>query len=241
MLRSLLTALFFSLCSANLLAAQILPFQASYTADWKQLPFTGSATRSLTKQSKDGTWLLSFEASMIVAGVKETSVLRLENDDILPIKYRYQRTGLGKAKKIKQDFDWQNHLISGVEKKKPYQLPLLPEILDKSSYQLALQRDVAAGLKSMSYTVLDGDDLDTYDFRLLGEEVVTTSVGQLRAVKIERVRDPSRSKRKTTLWFASDWNYLLVQLNQIEKDGKEYTILLDKGSVNGKKVVAMTD
>lgn len=35
------------------------------------------------------------------------------------------------------------------------------------TYQLALQRDVLAGKKSMSYQVVDGDEVDTYDFRVL--------------------------------------------------------------------------
>jgi len=241
MLRIFLTTLLLSLCgTTNLAAAELQPFAASYTADWSQLPFTGKAERSL-KSKGDDTWLLSFEASMVVAGLKETSTLRLANEQIQPIKYRYQRTGLGKAKKAGQDFNWQTYLIAGVEKKKNFELPLLAGVLDKSSYQLALQLDVAAGLKAMSYSVVDGDELDTYDFRVLGEEIVTTNVGNLRTVKVERVRDPSQSQRKTTLWFATDWNYLLVQLNQVEKDGKDYTIILEQGLVNGKQVVALPE
>ncbi len=240
MLRILLTTLLLSLCSANLAAAELQPFHASYTADWSQLPFTGKAERSL-KNNGNGTWRLSFEASMIVAGLKETSTLRLAGEQIQPLKYRYQRTGLGKAKKTSQDFNWQTYLITGVEKKQPFEMPLLAGVLDKSSYQLALQLDVAAGQQAMSYSVVDGDELDTYDFRVLGEEIITTSVGKLRTIKVERVRDPSQSRRKTTLWFAADWNFLLVQLNQVEKDGKDYTIKLEQGSVNGKPITAMPE
>ena len=115
-------------------------------------------------------------------------------------------------------------------------MPLHAGILDKSSYQLALQKDVATGEDSLSYIVLDGDDLDTYDFRRLGDEVIETPLGTLNTVKVERVRDPGESQRKTTLWFAKDWGYLLVQLNQVERDGKEYTIMLQDGQVDGKKV-----
>ena len=56
------------------------------------------------------------------------------------------------------------------------------------------------------------------------------------AIKVERVRDPTQSNRKTTLWFAKDWGYLLVRLNQVEKDGKEYQIMLKDGTVDGRKV-----
>lgn len=230
---------FFSLlllASSSLLAAQPLqPFQASYTADWKQLPFTGTAERSLQQQA-DGNWKLSFKASMLVAGVSESSTFRLQGDQLQPLRYKYDRTGLGKPRKNRQEFDWTAMQVNGSGKDGIIQLPLHAGILDKSSYQLALQHDIANGVDQLSYIVLDGDDLDTYDFRLLGAERIETPLGQLNTIKVERVRDPGQNKRKTTLWFAKDWGYLLVQLNQVERDGKEYTIMLQDGLVDGQPV-----
>jgi hypothetical protein len=56
------------------------------------------------------------------------------------------------------------------------------------------------------------------------------------AIKVERVRDPTQNKRITVMWFAKDWDYLLVRLQQVETDGKEYNIMLLDGKVNGKTV-----
>ncbi|MBI3906246.1 MAG: DUF3108 domain-containing protein, partial [Pseudomonas fluorescens] len=53
-------------------AADLHPFSASYTADWKQLPMSGTAERSLEKTS-DGKWKLSFKASMMIASLSEES------------------------------------------------------------------------------------------------------------------------------------------------------------------------
>ncbi|MDY7218976.1 DUF3108 domain-containing protein [Denitrificimonas sp. JX-1] len=235
MRRAILLTLAAVLLPASLMATELKPFSASYTADWKQLPFSGKAERSL-KQQEDGTWKLDFSASMLVAGLNETSWLTLVNNDIQPQKYRYSRKGMGKSKKIKQDFDWQTKRVTGNDRGKPLEATLLAGVQDKSSYQLALQRDVADGKTSMSYQVLDGDELDTYDFRVLGEETVETMVGSVDAIKVERVRDPTQSKRITILWFAKDWDYLLVRLQQVEKDGKEYQIMLENGTVNNKAV-----
>jgi len=220
---------------ASLLAAELQPFSASYTADWKQLPFSGTAERSLQVQD-DGTWKLDFSASMLVAGLNETSWLTLQNGEVQPQKYRYSRSGMGKSKKIKQDFDWSTNQVTGSDRGKPINATLIQGVQDKSSYQLALQRDIADGKTSMSYQVFDGSDLDTYDFRVLGEESVETMVGTVDAIKVERVRDPTQSKRITILWFAKDWDYLLVRLQQVERDGKEYQIILENGSVNNKTV-----
>jgi hypothetical protein len=216
-------------------AADLQPFSASYTADWKQLPMSGTAERSLTQEA-NGVWKLSFKASMMIASLTEESTLTLDKDTLLPQSYHFERGGLGKAKKSDLDFDWNTKMITGTDRGDAVKVPLNRGMLDKSSYQLALQEDVAAGKKSMNYQVVDGSDVDTYDFRVLGTEKVHTKAGMIDAIKVERVRDPTQNKRITVMWFAKDWDYLLVRLQQVETDGKEYNIMLLDGKVNGKTV-----
>ena len=238
MRRALLFAL--TLLSLPALAEDLLPFSASYTADWKQLPVSGSAERSL-KQDADGRWTLNFEASMLVAGLTEESTFRVDNQTLMPLTYRLNRSGLGKVKKVEQDFDWEQKQVIGNDRGDAVTFPLNRGLLDKSTYQIALQQDVAAGKKSVSYQVVDGDEIETYDFRVLGEEVVRTKAGLIDAIKVERVRDPTQSSRKTVLWFAKDWGHLLVRLHQVETDGKEYQIMLKEGTVDGKQVEGRRD
>ena len=238
MRRALVLAL--ALFGLPALASELKPFSASYTADWKQVPISGTAERSL--QRLDGErWQLSFEASMLVASLSEQSTFRVENNALLPLTYRYQRNGLGKGKEVEQDFDWGTKQVLGHDRGNAVRVALNPGLQDKSTYQLALQQDIAAGKKSMSYQVVDGDEIETYDFRVLGEEVVRTKAGLIDAIKVERVRDPTQSKRKTILWFAKDWGHLLVRLHQVEKDGKEYQIMLKDGTVEGKPVEGRHD
>lgn len=175
-------------------AADLQPFSASYTADWKQLPMSGSAERSLSKND-NGSWTLNFKASMLVASLTEESTLKLDKDALLPQSYRFERGGLGKAKKVNLDFDWTTKMVTGTDRGDPVKVPLNTGMLDKSTYQLALQRDVAAGKKSMSYQVVEGEDTDTYDFRVIGQEKVQTKAGSVDAIKVERVRDPTQNKR----------------------------------------------
>ncbi|WP_439861374.1 DUF3108 domain-containing protein [Pseudomonas sp. MBLB4136] len=221
-------------------AVELKPFSASYTADWKQVPVSGSAERGL-QALDDGRWQLSFEASMLVASLSETSTFRVDNGAFLPQTYRFERSGLGKGKVVEQDFDWSSKQVLGSDRGEPVRFALNRGLQDKSTYQLVLQQDVAAGKKSMSYQVVDGDEIETYDFRVLGEETVRTRAGLIDAIKVERVRDPTQSKRKTILWFAKDWSYLLVRLHQVEKDGKEYQIMLEDGTVDGKPVEGRRD
>ncbi|WP_071871235.1 DUF3108 domain-containing protein [Atopomonas hussainii] len=221
-------------------ASELLPFTASYTADWKQLPVSGSAERSLVKL-ESGQWEYQFRASMLVAELTERSVFHLNGQQIQPDQYRFKRGGLGKSKEISHDFDWANKQVTGSDRGEAVKLTLKSGLQDKSSYQLALRNDVADGKKSMSYQVVDGDEIDVYDFRVLGEEKVRTKAGLLDAIKVERVRDPTKSGRTTVLWFAKDWSYLLVRLHQKEEDGKEYQIMLKEAEVDGKPVKGAKD
>ncbi|MDF3932809.1 DUF3108 domain-containing protein [Pseudomonas citronellolis] len=214
---------------------QLKPFEASYTADWKQMPLSGTASRSL-KQGDGGNWELDFQASMLLASLKESSAFKVEGDNYLPQTYHWSREGLGKNKSTDLQFNWAQKQVTGSDRGDAVHQALKTGQLDKSTYQLALQHDVAAGKKSMSYQVIEGTDTDTYDFRVLGEEKVATRAGQITAIKVERVRDPTKSNRKTILWFAKDWDYLLVRLYQQETDGKEYQIMLKDGTVDGKQV-----
>lgn len=221
--------------SSLAMAQPLLPFTASYAADMKNIPVNGEAIHSLERNS-DGTWSLNFRASMFVARLTEESTLALESDRIVPLNYHYQRKGLGRSRETTQTFDWATGEVRGVHKKEEFILPTQPGLLDKTTYQLALQRDLMAGKQEMSYLVVDGDDVEQYQFRVTGEQRVTTRNGQFDAVEVERVREPD-AKRETTLWFAKDWNYLLVRLSQIETDGQHYQIVLKEASMDGQPVV----
>lgn len=230
-----LTAAALALGSSLAMAQPLTPFTASYAADMKNIPVNGEAVHSL-QQNSDGTWDLKFQASMFVARLTEQSTLALENEQVVPLNYHYQRKGLGRSRETTQTFDWATGEVRGVHKKDAFTLPTQPGLLDKTTYQLALQRDLMAGKTEMSYMVVDGDDVEKYDFRVTGEQRVTTRNGQFDSVEVERIREPD-AKRETTLWFAKDWNYLLVRLSQIETDGQHYQIVLKDASMNGEPVI----
>lgn len=224
-----------TLFSSQLFATELYqPFHASYSANWKALPFSGKASRSLTRQGDN--WLLEFNASAVVASITETSLFREDKGQIQPQKYSLKRSGLGKSKNNQQTYDYQqNQLQLNRLKQQPIKANIVPGAMDQFSAQYALQLDVARGMKDMSYQVQEGNKVDEYRFRVLGQEQINTSAGRLNTTKVERVRD-SNSKRQTVLWFANDWDFLMVQLLQVEPDGKEYVINLKSGQVNGKKV-----
>jgi len=216
-------------------AAGLKPFSASYTADASQMPIGGSASRSLVKD-ENGLWRLEFSASMLIASLNESSQFRLQNGQPIPLSYYLNRSALGKSRETRLSFDWTKKQISGSHRGKSVVLSLVKGVLDKSTYQIALQQDVAAGKKTMSYPIIDGDEIEILSFRVLGEEQVKTEVGQIAAIKVERVREEGQNGRQTRLWFAKNWDFLLVRLEQVEKDGKAYQIMLKQGTLGERAV-----
>lgn len=234
MFKQLLAMACATLLCASLGATELKPFNASYSANWKVLPFSGKAERSLKRSGNN--WQLEFHASAVVASITETSNFAYSGQQITPLGYSLKRSGLGKSKHNQQQYDHATDRLTWQQlKQTPQQAAIVPQALDQFSAQFALQLDVARGLKEMSYLVQEGSQIEEYRFRVLGTETITTAAGKLQATRVERVRDGNK-KRQTHLWFANDWDFLLVQLLQVESDGKEYVINLKQGKVDGKKV-----
>ena len=113
--------------------------------------------------------------------------------------------------------------------------------LDELSYQLALALDIAVpGETIYSYETVDGDALDEPSFRVMGEEIISTSLGDFRCIKLERQREAS-SSRNTTIWLALDWSNLLARIEQTSAFGLDITLELTNALIAGQKVSPLTD
>ncbi|MDE1462387.1 DUF3108 domain-containing protein [Spartinivicinus poritis] len=215
-------------------AAAIKPFKASYGAKASSIPVKGSATRELSL-SKDGTYQLSFNADIVLVNLNESSAFTLdEKQQVKPISYHFRRGGLAKNKEISLKFDWNNKQAQNIadDNVKPFAIP--SGTLDKISYQFQLRQDLINDKKELHYTIADDDELKTYKFNRVGEETIETPIGPVKAVKVERIREGD-SDRQTLIWFAKDWDYLMVRLQQIE-DSKRYDIFLKSASIEGQQL-----
>jgi len=216
--------------SAFAQAVELKPFKAVYEADWDSgLSFSGEAVRELSRQ-KDGSWLLISQADASIASLKETSRFTFKDGLMQPVRYTYKRKVLGKKRTAELDFDWANAKVTNNVGKQPWQMEIPTGTLDKLGYQLQLKLDLGKQ-SEFSYQIADGGKLKTYNFKVIGNEQVSTPAGQYDAIKVQRDRGPN-SKRQTYIWFAPSQNNLIVRIHQTEKDGKEYGLTLKKIEVN---------
>lgn len=206
------------------------PFSALYRVEADGFEI-GELKRSL-RRVDDGTYVL--QTRMYTTGlaalfkpdtIVERSTWKLEEGNLLPLEYRYEYEGRGDDKLETLTFDWSDGTITSLDDGEVTLLEILPGILEKQVYQLALQQDLAAGKREISYQVADRGDIRTYRFRVVGEEVLETDIGALRTLKVERL---SNSKeRKTFIWCAIEHDYQLVRLVQ-EDDGHTFGSYIEK-------------
>ncbi|TGN42061.1 DUF3108 domain-containing protein [Marinobacter confluentis] len=210
----------------------LLPLEVSYNASMeKGVTLNGDARRRL-REKGDGTWEYRTDVDSFIADIDESLIFRWENGRVVPLRYRYSLSGfLIKDRKQVIDFDWEKRVATGHHRGDKFSLPLEDGALDPMGYQLQLRKDIKEGKREMTYRVIDKGDYDTDRFAVIDEETLNRRGEQVATLKAEKVRD-SDSKRKTLMWFATDQDYLLVRLLQVEPDGSEYEITIDEAQFN---------
>jgi hypothetical protein len=230
------TSLFF-LCvlvvSQTQAGEPVATFENKYTA--RLMGFDIDITSRLRATSPKDNYSLFFAATAVVGEISETSHLRWNPKEqlVVPIGYTKKINGFGKSKETNLFFDWKKLTINDTKKNTQLAMGGVQRIQDDLSYQLQLRQDLIAGKKSFVYNIGEGGRITDTVFSLVGEEVISTPLGNVKAVKIKR--NHSNSDRSTYAWFAPKYQYLLVRLQQ-DASGIAYTMDISKASVNGKSI-----
>lgn len=209
-------------------------FTATYNATWTGgwFPINVDAQRSLRYQ-EDGSAVLTFEADSAIAGLEETSTFRFLDNTIQPLQYRYLRTGLFKEPDRNQLFSWQQKKIIDGDDQTIFEGHWHDQVQDNLSYNLQASIDLKQGKTQFTYPVFDRKKIKEFKFQMVGFETLNTQVGNIRTVKVEQI-EKKKDKKKTYIWFAKDYEFLLVRLQQKQKDGQMYQIDLTAANINGK-------
>jgi len=220
-------------------AAVLLEYSAEYEASANGLAAT--ATRSLINVSEN-TYRLSnsLEASFAgktFANLNQASEFILEDNKIIPQNYFYQLMGIiNKSHTI--FFNWGTKIALSMEDDENWQLPLSDGVIDQLSYQIAMRQaliDNSGSQTTFSYDIVDGGTIETQQYRVVSEEVLTTLLGELNTLKLERIREAS-DERVTKIWLAVDWNYLLTRIEQLNSSGLRIVLELKSAKLNGEIV-----
>jgi len=202
--------------SAQCDAATLQPYRAVYTTHYKGM--SADATQTLTRDAI-GQFTLKRDVSAMFVKISEQSQFTLQNNQLVTSRYTYKRGGLGSKKNIEQLFQWDKNNLHITENDHSRDVAIKPPLFDKLNYTEAMRMQLlAAGPlpKNISVPFADRHHLKQYDFVVGAQEDITTPVGKMRAVKLER--NVPEEKKHAVIWVAPELDYLLVKLQQTDED-----------------------
>jgi len=192
------------------------------------------AISTTTLSQPDGeSWLYgtrseakSFLAKLAGARVFEETLFVVEDGQLTPLRYSYDRSTRVKSRKDVIEFDWDAMTASNSPGEKHWVLEIPDGALDEYLVNIALMRAMCAGQEELVFDVVDRKGrMEEQRFARVGEESVTTSFGTFETIKVERLRDTA--ERTTFLWFAPELGYLPVKIQHLEKGHDISAILTD--------------
>jgi hypothetical protein len=206
-------------------SAIIPAYRASYTLLHKSDP-VGTAVRQLTylddnkieyHYETDISWLIFSDKRV------ETAVIEINDNQVIPLYYDYQREGTGRDKSYKWRYDLAGKTAVDVKKNKVINLDFTDGLLDKLSYHLQNRIDLIKQpeQKRFLYPVISSKGtIKNYEYQYDGKEELILPYGLIKTIRLKR--EITEKKRVTYAWFAPELNYLLVKLYQVKAGAEQF-------------------
>lgn len=145
--------------------------------------------------------------------VVEESHFRVASSRAIPVDYRFT-DGTRKGKRNSSIFfDWSESSAQSTYKGEDASLALAGGEVDRLMLQWQIMHDLAHDQLPQSYRVIDRNGLKEYAISAQGEELLSTSAGTFRTLKLRRQR--AGSSRATLIWAAIEHGYLPVKMIQM--------------------------
>lgn len=210
-----------ALLSCSAIATPLIEYYAEYQVSRKG-EVHGEATRQLSKVAEN-TYTVRYKSDiewMIFSDVRtEESLFEVHNNQVQPLHYSMKREGTGPDKDYRVKFNREDKTIHSNQQKYPLDVKWLAQQQDHLSYQVQLRHDLMAGKRKFSYPIIDKKgNQRSYDFAVVGEEMITLPFGNINTIKVKRLYDDS--DRQAIAWFAPEYNHMLVKMFK-GKDGME--------------------
>jgi hypothetical protein len=230
---------------AALISSVVLPATAAgrqasalkpYTAEYKTTArgFDLSVIRKL-EADDNNHFILTNGGKILVVGFHEISVFRVENEDIRSISYIYQGTGLV-SRRQELHFNAEAGKITSLYKDQWYDLSHHSSTLDRMNQMEQLRLELLqdpANVGDITLRIADGKRLKDSQLVLIGEETQHTPLGAVATLHYERLHDDP--DRKSDIWLAPQWDYLMVRMVHIE-DGDPVEMMLTGATLDGEVV-----
>jgi hypothetical protein len=228
-------------CSALSLGQDVAEFSANYQASANGI----AAEAQRTLQRLEGSLYRltnSLEASIsgqVIARLEQASEFQVDGQGLVPSTYSYLLTGISsEARAI--NYNWDARIALSTEDDESRPLELTEGVMDQLSHQFALRQKIRQGeFENLEFQIIDEDEIELHHYRVIGEEQLSTPLGLLNSTRLERVREDADDERRTEIWLANDWEFLLVKIEQANRSGLRIELELENATVDGSAVTAL--
>lgn len=205
---------------------QVIPaFTAKYTVLHKSKP-VGTAVRQLSYLA-DGTIDYHYQTKvkwLIFSQTRsETSILTINNNQVIPLHYTFTREGTGKDKHYEWLYDATKGQATDVELERDLTVDFSNNLQDKLSYHLQHRLNLItdASDKNYVYSVINtSGSINDYSYQYDGEEELILPYGLVKTIRFKR--EVKEKERTTYAWFSPELNYLLVKLYQVKAGNEQF-------------------
>lgn len=225
-------------------SAPLDPYSARY-AIYRNGKLTGKVEIELSQQG-DGEyarWILRSEGSgthglarVLAARDNEEVSGRLQSGHFQPLRYTRHTRVAGIDDRWTTDFDWIDRRVSIVhDNGDPLVLDMSDDALDPLSLKLEMRRLLRQPNPRLRFEMVETDEIEEQNFRLLPREWLETSLGCLETVPVEKIHH--NSKRYTRAWHAPDFDFIEVRLEHGKVNGNHLEMRITELSQGGQDVV----
>jgi hypothetical protein len=210
-------------------SAAPVPFSVSYEVIFRGL---NAGTASLTLERENGErW--RYESRNEARGlfrlafpgeITQTSVLRIDQQRVIPLQYRADDGTDSIDKDIELNFDQAAGRVSGIVEGSNVSLSIEPGVQDPMSVQIAVIQALSLGQSPTRYALVDKREIKTYEYRDWGRDRITTPLGPIDTVIWSSAR--VGSDRVTKVWYAPSLGYVPVRAERRRGDKLEWAMNL---------------
>ncbi len=141
-----------------------------------------------------------------------------------------ERSGTGPDKEYTLKFDAAQKQVNSNQSKYPLKFDWSDDFQDSLSYQVQVREELKQGKTQLSYPLVDKKgNLRSYDFEVIGTEMISLPIGNIEAIKVKRLYD--NDKRQALAWFAPEMDYMLVRMWKGEKGVEQFEVQLNSFTV----------
>lgn len=214
------------LASAAHAASPPRPFTADYDVFQNERK-VGRGTISL-RELGGGRWELQTRSEgtqglAAAAGVRreERSELAWNGSTFETVDYRMQQKAAFSSREHRVQVEPGARRVTSTYKAEARTLPYRSGVLERHGLTAALMAALASGRESgeVTFPVAGRRNLEDETYRFADAVRLRTGVGELRAVRVERIREAGEG-RVTKFWFARERGWLPLRIKQYESDGE---------------------